>query len=56
MAKLTAISLKLSTKQLRQLSRLVDKMGLDRSAVIRLAIARLVEEEAQRKSVRTSTD
>lgn len=52
MAKLTAISLKLSAKQLRDLARLEAKMSLDRSAVIRLAIARLTEEEAARKSIR----
>jgi hypothetical protein len=34
------------------LAELEDKMDLDRSAVIRLAIARLVEEEAHRKPVR----
>jgi predicted transcriptional regulator len=52
MAKLTPITLKLSAKQLRDLAKLAEKMGLERSSVIRLAIARLVEEEAHRKSVR----
>jgi predicted transcriptional regulator len=52
MAKMTAITLKLSAKQLRDLAKLEGKMGLDRSAVIRLAIARLVEEEDNRKPVR----
>jgi len=53
MAKMTAISQKLSAKQLRELKKLEAKLGLDRSAVIRLAIARLVEEEAARKPVRS---
>jgi antitoxin component of RelBE/YafQ-DinJ toxin-antitoxin module len=48
MAKMDTINLKLSDKQLRDLARLVKKLDLDRSAVIRLAIARLAEEEAKR--------
>jgi hypothetical protein len=53
MAKMTPITLKLSAKQRRDLEKLVVKMGIERASVIRLAIARLVEEEAQRKPVRS---
>ncbi len=48
MAKMTVTTLKLSVRQIRQLAKLETKLALDRSAVIRLAIARLVEEEAHR--------
>jgi metal-responsive CopG/Arc/MetJ family transcriptional regulator len=53
MAKMTQITIKLSSKQLRQLEKMVGKMALDRSQVIRLAIARLAEEEANRNPVRS---
>jgi metal-responsive CopG/Arc/MetJ family transcriptional regulator len=49
MAKMSRFTLKLSEKQIRQLTKLTAKLELDRSAVIRLAIARLVEEEANRE-------
>ncbi len=45
---MTPVTLKLSKHQLRSLARLAAKLELDRSAVIRLAIARLVEEEELR--------
>jgi predicted transcriptional regulator len=48
----TQITLRLSKKQLRDLAKLATKLALDRSQVIRLAIARLVEEEAQRPAAR----
>jgi predicted transcriptional regulator len=50
---MTQITIKLSEKQLRQLVKLGAKMALDRSEVIRLAIARLAEEEANRNPVRS---
>jgi predicted transcriptional regulator len=56
MAKMKAITTKLSAKQLRQLAKLMIKWDIDRSAVLRIAIARLVEEEANRNPVRSYLD
>jgi len=56
MAKMSTTTIKLSGLQLKQLARLQAKLGLDRSAVIRLAIARLVEEEAHRDPRHARTD
>lgn len=49
MAKTTVFILELSEHQLRQIAKLTEKLELDRNDVIRLAIARLVEEEAHRR-------
>lgn len=48
MAKMHTTTIKLSDRQVKQLLKLQQKLALDRSAVIRMAIARLVEEEAHR--------
>ncbi len=52
MAETQQINLRLSTLQLKQLEKLSRKMALDRSSLIRLAIARLWEEEAKRNPER----
>lgn len=50
MPKMTVVNVRLSDKQLRDLTKLSVSLGLDRSNLIRLAIARLVEAESHRKS------
>ncbi len=56
MAKMKPIHVNVSDKQLRDIMKLSAKLHLDRSALIRLAIARLVEEEAHRKPTRATAD
>ena len=56
MVKMTPFTIKLSSKQIRQTAKLMDKLQLDRSSVIRLAIARLAEEEAHRKPATSQPD
>jgi hypothetical protein len=56
MPKLNPFTIKLSAKQIRQLARMTSKLELDRSNLIRLAIARLWEEEMHRDPKRGRID
>lgn len=52
MAKFSRVHIRLSAAHMRVLKKMQDQMGLDRTNVIRLAVARLAEEEELRLAAR----
>jgi len=55
MPKLKPVHVKLTERQIRDLARIGEDSGVDRSNLIRLAVARFIDEEKQRSKAPRKT-